>query len=214
MRQHQPWLAPMQPRTMRNYPRQPAACLMSASTAIDASSWLWIPAAARMTGLGALDSRCGENDGAWGLWIPAAARMSGDNEKTLAFPLQCENDGALGAPTPVILAAAGIQSPFSHRRNDDVGLQEWSRWDVDLSTRRVLAGITALAHDGAALDSRCGENDGGQLEGPGSSGTSTRRPKPPAKTAVAAQFPVPRPSGRPIAPRRCPRALCPWTRTV
>ena len=28
-----------------------------------------------------------------------------------------------------------------------VGMQEWSRWDVVLSTRRVLAAIIVLAHD-------------------------------------------------------------------
>ncbi len=29
----------------------------------------------------------------------------------------------------------------------DAGLQEWSRWDVDLSTWLVLVGIAILVHD-------------------------------------------------------------------
>ena len=61
----------------------------------------------------------------------------------------------------VILAATGIQSPFpllpsfSPQRESralspiqpDAGLQEWSRWEVDMSTRSVLVGITFLVHD-------------------------------------------------------------------
>ena len=34
--------------------------------------------------------------------------------------------------------------------NPSASLQEWSRWDVDLSTRRALASITILAHDGSS----------------------------------------------------------------
>ena len=61
----------------------------------------------------------------------------------------------------VILAATGIQSPFpllpsfSPQRESralspiqpDAGLQEWSRWEVDLFNQSVLVGITLFAHD-------------------------------------------------------------------
>ena len=62
----------------------------------------------------------------------------------------CRNGNSvqLLSPTPVILAEAGIQSPFSHLTS--TGLQEWSRWEIGLSTRRVLADKTVLAHEGVS----------------------------------------------------------------
>ena len=43
---------------------------------------------------------------------------------------------------PVILTAVGIQSPFPHPTW--LVLQECSSWDANLSTRRVLPGMTVL----------------------------------------------------------------------
>ena len=67
--------------------------------------------------------------------------------------------GSIFPNTPFVLGVLCVEKPnnpsFSPQRESRalspikraVGLQKWSRWDVDLSTRRVLDGITALAHD-------------------------------------------------------------------
>ena len=82
---------------------------------------------------GPLDSRWGENLG------------SVDYNRILRRSCRNGNLEPILTPTPVILAAAGIQSPFPIQPG--ACLQECSRWDVNLSIRRVLVGTTVLAHN-------------------------------------------------------------------
>ena len=76
---------------------------------------------------------------ATGIWIPFGSPLP----VILVAAGICISFGSL---LPVILVATGIQSPFPHP-TWFVSAGVCSTWDVNPSTRRVLVGITVLAHD-------------------------------------------------------------------
>ena len=97
-------------------------------------------------------------------------------------------------PTPVIPAALPSSFPPQRESRDlspiqpGAGLQEWFGRDIDLSTRRVLVGITVSAHESRrmirALDSRGGKQRRGGLvtiERPCGSPPRAVSPVPPPK---------------------------------